>query len=630
MLKGFRSDSPRWLIIAIGLAAVTFLSVNILANAWLGGARLDATQGLAYTISDQIKPIFEGLDEPLIVRLYYSDALGVASPRHGALYRRIRELLKQYSELSGGRVIVHLENPEPYSSTEDRAIAFGLQAVPLNNMGEVAYFGLAATNAVDEEEIIPFFNLEREQFVEYDLTRLIYNLSNPHQSTIGVISSLPVYGSAPRGQMGMGAGSSPPWAVMKQMDDFFDVREISQDVKRVPDDIDLLMMIQPTNLSPSTQFAIDQFVMRGGRLLVFLDPHPESVGPAAVAGDLKGINQLLGSWGVNFVDGKVAADLESAIRVNSSADDRPMVSDYIAWLELGPNNFDRQDAAIGDLYQIAVGTAGILEISKNPDAKITPLLTTGSQSMRIDVGNVQGMPDVVSLLRQFKSSGKKEILAVRLRGPVRSVFPDGAPDGVAKSTSDDRPLVKSTVPIQAIVIADTDILTDRFWMQESNFFGQSVAVPTADNANFIINTLENLTGSPALSSLRGRGIQNRPFILLDSIRRDAEMLYRSREKALEDRLQALEEKIRAVQLRQGDRDNVEFSEADRKMIMNHRSEILDTRQDLRDVQHALRRDIETLETVIKFINIVGVPLVFGGIIAVVTLVRRRRQRVAIG
>jgi ABC-type uncharacterized transport system involved in gliding motility auxiliary subunit len=250
---------------------------------------------------------------------------------------------------------------------------------------------------------------------------------------------------------------------------------------------------------------------------------------------------------------------------------------------------------------------------------------TGPKSMRIDAMKVQGAPDVVALFRDFKPSGKAETLAVRIGGKAKSAFPNGPPDGKGPATG----LKESSQPLQVIVVADTDLLSDRFWTEQSELFGQKVAVPVADNASFVVNALENLTGSPALSSLRGHGVQSRPFVLIDSIRRDAEMRFRTKEKALEDRLEELQDKVKAIELRQGggkggDESTLQLSDTDRASIDNYRSEILATRHDLRDVQRALRHDIDRIEAVIKFINIAAVPLLFGIVTVVIATLRRRR------
>jgi ABC-type uncharacterized transport system involved in gliding motility auxiliary subunit len=637
-----RFDSPRFALLAIAVAAVLFLSVNVIANLWLGAWRLDATQGGAFTVSEQIKPVFAAIDEPITVRLYFSETLGEVSPRHAALYRRVRELLEQYAKLANGRLLIQYENPEPFSDTEDRAVGFGLQAVPLGRSGEVGYFGLAATNATDDQKVIPFFNLEREQFVEYDLTKLIYSLSKPNQAKIGLITSLPLEGSMGGMAMGMPGQPTPPWAILQQIKDFFDVRQLDAEVAEIPADIGMLLLAQPENLSPAAQYAIDQFVLRGGKVLAFVDPNAESGGGpmGATGGNLDGVKKLLAAWGVGIADGKIVGDLEHAVRVNTESNGRPIVSDYVAWLQLGAGNLDPNDAITGDLKQINFGTPGAIERIEGATTTVTPLVTTGPKSMRIDADKVQGLPDVVALFRDFKPAEKREVLAARITGPAKTAFPDGPPkpeakadtkkNGAPEPASKSEPLKESKQSIQVVLVADSDVLADRFWLQDSQFFGQRVAVPTADNGGFVINALENLTGSPALSSLRGRGSQSRPFLLIEAIRRDAEREFRAKEQALQGRLDELQKKVSAIELRQGDNEQIQLSDADRISIENYRAEILSTRKELREVQRALRRDIDRIEGAVKFVNIALVPIVFGIIMVVAAALRRRRRAAAAG
>ena len=626
-----RFDSPRFAIFAAVIAAVLFVSVNILANLWLSAWRIDTTQGGAFTVSDQIKPVFASIDEPITVRVYFSEALANASPRHAALYRRVRELLQQYADLAKGRIKIEYENPEPFSDTEDRAVGFGLQAVPLGRNGEVGYFGLAATNSTDDQKVIPFFNLEREQFVEYDLTKLIYGLSKPNQAKVGVISSLPLQGGVNpmQAQMGMNPQPTPPWAIAQQIADFFDVRQIDTTVAEIPADISVLMLVQPEGLSPATQYAIDQFVLRGGKVLAFVDPNAESSNMGSGSGDLSGIKKLLSAWGVGVADGKVVADIEHAVRVNAEQGGRPIVSDYVAWLQLGPGFLDPNDAITGDLKQVTIGTGGAIERIEGAGTTVTPLITTGPKSMRLDVDKLQGVPDIVALFRDFKPADKREVLAARITGTAKTAFPEGVPASEGKDAKPPTEQLKeSKQPIQIVVVADSDFLADRFWVQESNFFGQRVAVPTADNGGFVVNALENLSGSPALSSLRGRGSQSRPFLLIEAIRRDAEQEFRAKEQALQTRLEELQKQAAAIELRGGENDQVQLSDADRLKIENFRAEILSTRRQLREVQRALRQDIDRIETLVKFVNIAAVPIVFGIVLIVLAGVRRRRRATA--
>jgi ABC-type uncharacterized transport system involved in gliding motility auxiliary subunit len=626
-------DRSKLAVAGVAVAAVLFVAVNLLANTALVGVRVDATQGAAYSLSDQVKPVFTGITEPITVRVYFSSALGEASPRHAAYYQRVRDLMQQYSALAAGRLKIEYFNPEPFSDIEDRAVGFGLQAVPLGQSGEVGYFGLAATNSTDDQKTIAFFNLERENFLEYDLTKLIYSLSKPKQPKVGLITSLPLEGGMTQGQFGMGGQPTPPWAIMEGMKDLFEITNLDATLDEIPKDISILMLAQPENLSESAQYAIDQFVMRGGKALVFVDPNAESANPMGGmqgGGSLEGINKLLGAWGVSIPAGKIAGDLDAATRVNASSGGRPIVADYVAWMMLTEANMDSSDPIMGEIGQMMFATPGVIDTVDGAGTTVAPLVKTGLKSMRLDSEKVMGLPDVVALFRDFKPADKAENIAVRISGTAKSAFPDGAPKAPEASANQKAAgdhVAQSTQPIQVVVVADADMLSERFWAQESNFMGQRVLVPNADNPNFVINSLENLTGSPALSSLRGRGAQSRPFELVDEIRQQAELSFRAKEQELLTRLDDLQKKIGDIQLKQQGSGSTEalLSDEDTKTMENYRGEIISTRGELREVQRALRQDIETLEGTVKFINIAGVPIVFGIILLVLAVMRRNRR-----
>ncbi|MBL8630232.1 MAG: Gldg family protein, partial [Rhodospirillaceae bacterium] len=465
-------DRSKLALISVALAAILLVAGNLVSNKTLLGVRYDATQGAAYSLSDQVKPVFTGIDEPITVRVYFSSVLGEASPRHAVYYQRIRDLLQQYATLARGKLKVEYFNPEPFSDNEDRAVGFGLQAVPLGQSGEVGYFGLAATNSTDDQKVIPFFNLEREAFLEYDLTKLIYSLSKPNQMKVGLITSLPLEGGMTQGQFGMGGQPTPPWAIMEAMKDLFDVQMLDANLTEIPKDVGILLMAQPENLSESAQYAIDQFVLNGGKALVFVDPNAESANPMGGiqgGGSLDGAKKLLKAWGVTMPDGLVVGDLQAATRVNAESGGRPIVSDYVAWLGLTADNFDPNDAITGDLKQMNLATAGALETVEGATTTITPLIKTSPKSMRITTDKVMGLPDVVALFRDFKPADKVEVLAVRIGGTAKSAFAQ-APDKDAKAPH----VAQSKQPIQVVVVSDVDMLNERFWAQESNFMGQRV------------------------------------------------------------------------------------------------------------------------------------------------------------
>ena len=628
-------------LLAVAVAMVLFFTVNIISQTLFGSVRLDVTEGRVFTLSQETVPVFRDIQEPIIVRVYFSQALSEASPRHGVYSQRIRDLLNQYSNLSGGMLQTQYFDPEPFSDVEDRAVGFGLQAVPLGNLNEVGYFGLAATNSTDDQEVIPFFNLERESFIEYDLTKLVYTLSNPDQPKIGLITSLPVDGGMIPGMGGVQGTPTPPWQIMDQMRDFFEVERLDMDLDEIDDDIDVLVLAQPDGLSITAAYTIDQWVLDGGQAMVFLDPNLESGnnpagGMPGGAGDIDNAKTLIGAWGLSLEEDVVAGDLRAAVRVNTATDGRPVISDYPAWLNLQADALNTEDAITGDLKNVTLATAGVLIVNEGSGLDIRPLIQTGPDSQKIAADKVKGLPDVVALFREFEPSGERLLLAARVTGLAKSAFPDGPPELTEGALPDDDDegeeavhLTEAVQPIQVVVVSDADMLADRFWVQESNFFGQRLLIPTANNAAFLINGLENLTGTPALSSLRGRGQISRPFTVIENLRLEAEQNFRAKETELLGRLDALQNEISAIELQPDGQGEALISEEDQRAITNYRSEILSIRKELREVQRALREDIEQLEGRTKFINIAGIPILFGGLMTGLALWRRRRDSVAV-
>src|SRR5258708_4155013 len=252
------------------LGLVLFVTINVLVNPPLRSARLDLTETRLYTLSEGTKKILGKIDEPVTIRLYFSPRLGREIPLYSNYHARVRDLLDEYASLSAGKLKTEYYDPTPFSDVEDRAVAYRLQGVPLEAGGEQVYFGLAGTNSTDDEEIIAFFQPERERFLEYDLTKLVYNLANPKRRQVGLLSALPIAGAAmPRipGQM------PAPWVVVDQIRQNFPLRQFGSDTANIPADLDLMMVVHPKELSEDGQYALDQFVLRGGRALIFVDPN---------------------------------------------------------------------------------------------------------------------------------------------------------------------------------------------------------------------------------------------------------------------------------------------------------------------------------------------------------------------
>jgi gliding motility-associatede transport system auxiliary component len=647
---------------ALFSALVLFVAINVIAQEELVGSRIDLTENHLYTLSPGTRKVLAEIQEPITLRFYYSPELGQAAPPYGIYAGRVREMLEQYAALAPGKIKLVTIDPKPFSSQEDRAVAFGLQGVALREGGDQVYFGLAATNATDDQQIIAFFQPDRERFLEYDLTKLIYSLAFPQKTVVGLMSNLPLEGDF---EAAMRGAPLVPYTIYEQMHQLYDIDDLSSSVDKIPADVKVLMIVQPQQLPERTLYAIDQYVLKGGKALIFVDPYSEveaaksaqqAYNPAANASNLQ---KLFKAWGLEMVPGMVAGDRANARRVNVGTDSDPHPLDYVGWLALGADNVDHDSPITGNLSALNFASAGILEPEKGATSHFTPLVFTSRQSEEIPVAKVMGLPDVQSLLDKFKPSGKRLVLAARVSGMVHTAFPHGPPTPPVKTSKDPPPntpaaeatapetrggqgkaaapaaerkppsdeLLASTQPINVVVVADTDLLSDRFWVDVQNFVGQRVAVPIANNGDLVTNAIDTLSGGDALIGLRTRGTAERPFTLVKAIQRAANERYEATEKGLEQKLKETQTKIK--QLSGGDTGSAEngtVSLEQAKTLDSFRTELLRVRRQLREVQLALRLDIDHLRNEVEFFDIGAIPILVGVVAIVLGLVRMSRRR----
>ena len=632
-------------LIAVATAVLFFIAVNILASGTLKSSQLDLTEDSLYTLSPGTVSVLKSIDEPITLKFYLSRALTEQSPVHAQYANRVRELLERYAHISGGKVKLETYAPEPYTLEDDRAMQQGLQGVPVDSAGAVGYFGLVAVNSTDDALVIPFFDPGREQYLEYDLTKLIHSLANPKKPTIGLLSYLPLAADP--------AHDYKPWEFYRELTQFFTVKSL-RTMGRVPDDIDVLLIVHPKNLTTAEQFAVDQFVLRGGKALVIVDPHFEttkrdiSQGPPAVGETGSNLPKLFDAWGVEFSTGKVVGDRTVAQSVTTSqAGGRTQVADYLPWLALRAPNFAKDDVTTAQMSRINMASAGFFTLKPGAKTELKPLLFSSPQAEQIDVSDVNFIPDPAALLNDFKSENRVFTLAARLTGPVKSIYPDGPPwdpikkpgesgagtteSGKAVESADDgakpkqKYLTESVKPINVVLVGDADMLAEKFWLQTRSLYGGQGTVPIANNAEFLINVLDNLSGSDDLIGLRSRGLSYRPFVVTEDIRRDAEMKYRETEQKLALKLQNTEAKLQELRTK-GDSSGEVLSNEQRQEIENFRHEVIVVRQQLRDVQHALRKDIDALDTSLKIINIWAMPVIIAILALVLFVIRQARRR----
>lgn len=622
----------------IGVLAVlaAVVGINLFADANLARSRLDVTEQRLYTLNDGTRQVLANLKEPITLRLFYSRKIGTLVPAYGAYADRVREMLAEYAAAANGNLKLEFFDPEPFSETEDRAVAYGIQGVPADQSGEQVYFGVVGTNLLDDERVIPFFQPDRERFLEYDLTRLVYDLSNPRRPVVGVMTGLPLNGD-PRMMMQRGAGGGP-WVARTQLGQFFTVRDVALDAQVVDPEIQVLAVIHPQDLPETTLYAIDQFVMRGGRLLVMVDPHSEAQAsrpgpggqpPAETSSNLA---KLFDAWGVAYDPAVAVGDLTDAWRVRASPNERVQAVDYVAWFNIR-GGISRTDPATGELQQISVASAGHIARKDGAAIEFTPLLTTSERSAVLPATTFRQDPNPSRILAEFEPDGQTRVIAARLRGTLKSAFTEApaVPEGTTRPDNFPAHRAQTEGPANLAIVADTDMLEDRFWVRVQDFFGQQAATPFNDNGPFFANLVDTLAGGDSLIGLRSRGESLRPFDAVEDLRREAEVKFRQTERGLQQKLEDAEKQLRT--LRQGERGQGAAAQAvitaeQRATIDRVRGEIVDTRRQLRDVQFDLRRDIDRLETRLRLFNIVLVPAVLTAIAVLLAIVRRRRRAAA--
>ncbi|MDH4584969.1 ABC transporter [Pseudomonas sp. BN415] len=598
------------------LIALAFLAFNMLAGLTLTNARVDLTEQKLYTISDGTKKILGEIDEPINLYFFYSDktAKDLVVLRNYA--RRVEEMLKAYERAADGKIRLHIVDPEPFSEDEDKAAEFGLQAVPLQQGGDQVYFGLAGTNGVDDTQIIPFFPLDQEEFLEYEISRLVQSLAKPERPVVGVLSGLQLNGGFDM----MSRQPTPAWMVMEEIRQLFQIESLKSDIDQIPEKVSVLLLVHPKNLPEQTQYAIDQFVLRGGKLLAFVDPWSEADSGMEMPGEPGGdkssdLDSLFKAWGLQMVPGKVLGDGANAMSVSMGQDKPP--ARHAAWLNLPRHSLDQSDVSTAGLENITVATAGILKPLDGAKTHFVPLIQSSEYSMPFDVQRFGMLADPEELIRELKPTGDRYTVAARISGPAESAFPngiEGRKDGL-----------KSAANINVIAVADTDILSDRMWVQVQDFFGQRVPQPWADNSGFAINALDNLAGSDALISVRSRGRFSRPFDVVENLQREAEVKFREQEQELQQRLADTEQKLASLQQSQDPAKALELTPEQQTALQQFVQEKLRIRKELRDVRFQLNANIEDLGRTLKFINIALVPLVLTLGVLVLWFWRRRRK-----
>lgn len=607
------------------LATCLFVSVVILANTALTTWRIDLTENKLFTLSDGTINILKNLEEPIQLDFYFSKKGMVDFPLLANYGSRVRDMLEEYEAHADGKIILNIIEPETFSETEDQAVASGLRTVSASASSDRVYFGLVGTNSTDDEKIIPFFQTNRESALEYDITKLIYNLAYPDKRVIGVISQLPVMGEE-------NDADNPTWTVINALREFFEVRDLGTKLDSIDSSVDVLLLVHPKDLKLRTRYAIDQYLLRGGKAMVFLDPlaeqdrsQPDEANPQVLPKLDSYLPDLLAAWGLEMVDQKIVGDMKAAMRVQANSPRGMTEIDYLPWLRLTEDNFNQEDFSSSELNLIHMGTVGSLEVKEEKGLALTPLIETSTESTLLERDLILFQRDPNVILNNFKSENRKMLLATRVQGVVGTAFPDGKPATDAEGQPVKDEFFVSEGELNVILVSDTDILADHFWVRSQSMFGVQVPQPIASNGDFVINSMENLAGNTDLISLRGRGKFARPFTRVEEIRKEAEARFRAREQELQANLEEAEKKINELQQEQGGEQSYLLNSKLTEEIEKFRSERLQIRKELRRVQHELKKNIEKLGAQVRFVNIGLIPLLITLLALIIGIYRANKR-----
>lgn len=610
--------------IAIVLLLVGLVLVNYLASSI--PVRIDATAESIYSLSDGTKRMLGKIEESVVIDLYFTKDAGNLPIAYKNYAARVQEMLRQYVRASRGKLTLNIINPRPDTPDEEKATAAGLQQQVAQQGGEPFFFGLVVTQA-DQQKTVPAFTPQREQFLEYDLSKLIYSVQQLDKRKLGLISSLPLQGTSPQEMqmmMMMRRQPQPSQMVMEELSQSFAITTVEATATELPAGLDALFIAHPQNVSPKLQFAIDQFLLGGKPVFLAVDPSSQHFkrqsnpqqqmmgqGPQNVSSDLPA---LLTAYGIQYDPQKVVGDLENATQVQTGGGG---IARYPIWLSLrGKEAFSQKSMATAQLNSAMFIESGSLAKREGADVTFTPLVETSAQAGDIASMMLQfAQPDDVA--KQITPSGKKTIAAM-VTGKFKSAFPGGAPaDAPPKEgeppkkeekKSDAPALTESKTTSTLFVIADTDWLFDDYSVRKYNFFGQTAAQPINDNLAFAANTVEFLGGSQDLISIRGKGSSIREFTVVRKMESEAQKQYQSKLTDLDTRLQDVQKKLTELQGKKGEGNRLIATPEMAKAIEEFQKQQATIRGERREIRRKLRESIDALENKLLALNMLSTPI----------------------
>lgn len=596
----------------IALAVLLFFVFNAFNHLVFKDARLDLTEGQLYTLSEGSLNLVQGIEEPVQLYFFFSEAASRDLTPIRTYADRVESMLEEFALASNGMLFVERIDPAPFSEAEDEAAAFGLQAVPVSATGDALYFGLAGSDALDNVETIPFFQPDREMFLEYEISQLIDRLARPKREVVGLISTLPVTNQVNPQTF----QPEPGWQSILSLEDTVTLESIDVSAEEIPEGLAALVLIHPKSLSDQMKTALVRYLASGGKVIAFLDPLAEMdraaaspMMPSLPSGQASSLNWLTRALGVQMREAEVLGDPQLALSVStpSGAPTR-----HLAILGLGNAQLNSESIVTAQLDSLNFASAGFFDID-SPTVAVETLIESSEFANGIAASQLQFLQNPEDLMQSFSQGSEARPIAVRLSGPTT----------LETGLEGDAPVEVSNLDL--ILVSDTDVLSDRLWVQVQNFFGQQVATAFADNGSLLTNLVDYFTGSQDLISVRSRGRFTRPFEVVQSLRREAETQYLASAEQLQLELNETERQLADLESQQESDGVLRLSDEQEAALVRFQDEKLRIRKALRDVRHRLDQDIDQLGGQLKLLNIIVLPILLTLMLAMAAWAQLRKR-----
>lgn len=618
---------------SIGILATLaiVIAVNVIVTSI--NVRLDLTADKLFTLSDGTKSILTQLDSPVEVRFYYSRSEKNLDPMVTTFAVSVEDLLAEFQQVAGDKLVLKKIDPIPDSDAEDQAVKDGIQQ-QITNTGDPFFLGVAIS--MDPDMVaLPVLTPVRERLLEYDLARAIARVQNTAKPVVGVMTPMPMFGEQFNPMMmQMGRRPAPPWVAVAELQRDFDVRQVPMDTREIDPEIKVLIVVQPRDITETAQFAIDQFLLRGGKLVALLDamslvdrPSGGNQMQQMLPGGGSSMDTLLKAWGIAFDKTKVVADMTFAREVMTQQSQQSQLLPTILFMD--ESGINRDDVATGEINNLWLLAAGHFTGSPANNLKQTVLLSSSKQSDLVDGLTAQFNSD--KIVNEFKASGKEFPLAIRLQGRFKTAFPSGPPADnavpVTEDTAKEKPasnhLKESTDEAVVVLVGDSDFIYDHYCV-ERNMFG--IMRPLNGNLNLFQNIVEQLAGDSRLIGVRSRAALRRPFTVVQQKEEEARNRFRAELARSQAELKEIEDQLAALIGQQEPNQKFILSPEQQQKIAEYRKKEVEAKQKLRQVRKDLRRDINALENRLKWVNIAGMPLLVSSIGVLIALIHRNRTR----